>query len=377
MRLRWAIFAAGWLLTGFLPVAEVRAQGALAQAERASDLLDAATAQLVSTRTDETRLAALGRIVQAFELGLNAQREAERSLALRMDVVEEALNEDRRRLARVIGGLQRVGAAPTPLLLLHPDGPEGAVRAGQMMSRVIPELHAEAEALRAMMLELRLLETEQARAEERMREGLAGVATARAALQGALNGRASADGAVDDELIARLRADSATLQAFSRALARQSAGLSDAEGRRFEEARGTLDLPVPGQLIHPYGSRDEGGAVRPGMVLEVEGINQVLAPWPATLRYTGEFLDYGQIVVLEPQAGWLMVLAGLSEVQRQSGEIVLAGEPLGLLTGSRRDDTGFLVEPSGESGPSLTRTLYVELRRAGTPVDPAPWFRFE
>lgn len=357
--------------------APILAQGALSQAERANTLLADATARLAQTREDETRLAALGQIVQAFELGLAAQREAERSLALRMDMVAATFEQDRRRMARVIAGLQRVGAAPVPLLLLHPDGPEGAVRAGQMMSRIVPDLEAEAEALRATMQEMQLLEGEQARAETRLREGLAGITAARAALRGALNGRDVPEVAVDDAMIDRLRADSESLSAFTAALGRQSTELRDAADGRFEEARGDIPLPVPGTLLHPYGSRDQNDAPRPGIVLQVEGLSQVVAPWAATVRYAGPFLDYEQIIVLEPQTGWLLVLAGLSDVQRVPGEVILQGEPLGLLTGSRRDDTGFLVEPAAQSAPNPIRTLYVELRRAGNPVDPAPWFRFD
>ena len=147
--------------------------------------------------------------------------------------------------------------------------------------------------------------------------------------------------------------------------------------QRFEKARGTLPLPAPGHVLRAYGARDADGTVRPGIVLGVEGVRQVTAPWTASLRYTGPFLEYGQIAVLEPAEGWLMILAGLNDVQRQAGEVILAGEPVGTLTQSRGGVAGFGVEPATESGPNQRQVLYVELRHEGVPVDPAPWFGFD
>ena len=350
------------------------AQGdAVLQAERAAELIGSAAEALEDAPQDGRRLAVLADVVQAYEMGLAAQREADRDLALRAGVLGEELARERARLARLIGGLHRVSRAPAPLLLLHPSGPEGATRAAQMMATIVPELQAEADALRAMMIELDIVSSERLRAETLMREGLAGVRTARIALRDALDAR-TVPPQLDPALVERLRADSQNLQAFARVLARQSASEHAGRPDAFEGARGNLPMPVPGEVLRPFGARDADGTVRPGIVIGVEGVRQVVAPWTATLRYTGPFLEYGQIAVLEPAEGWLMILAGLDEVQRTVGEVVLAGEPVGTLTQMRAGVAGFGVEPLSVSGPNQRQVLYVELRRDGVPVDPAPWF---
>lgn len=364
-------------LLGVVVATGVLAQtDAVQQTERAARLIGNAAEGLASAPRGERRLSVLGQVVQGYETGLAAQRAASRDLALRADVLSARMAQDRDRLARLLGGLHRVSRAPAPLLLLHPSGPEGAARAAQMMAAIVPYLQAEADELRAMMIELDIVATEQDRAEDLMRDGLVGVQQARIALRDALDAR-TVPPEPEPALVARLRADSQNLQAFARMLARESAAMTTGSPQRFEKARGTLPLPAPGHVLRAYGARDADGTVRPGIVLGVEGVRQVTAPWTASLRYTGPFLEYGQIAVLEPAEGWLMILAGLNDVQRQAGEVILAGEPVGTLTQSRGGVAGFGVEPATESGPNQRQVLYVELRHEGVPVDPAPWFGFD
>jgi septal ring factor EnvC (AmiA/AmiB activator) len=100
----------------------------------------------------------------------------------------------------------------------------------------------------------------------------------------------------------------------------------------------------------------------------------VTAPAAATIRYLGPLLDYGNVMILEPGDGYLLVLAGLGEVYGAVGEVVPAGSPVGLMGGREAGAAEFLVEEGDAAGGGRTETLYVELRRGAEPVDPAPWF---
>ena len=100
----------------------------------------------------------------------------------------------------------------------------------------------------------------------------------------------------------------------------------------------------------------------------------VSAPAAATVRYAGPLTGYGAVVILEPAQGWLMVLAGLDTVEASVGETVLAGERLGTLAGPPPDVAEFSLDAGPAEGQVRDQTLYVELRRNGTAVDPAPWF---
>ena len=110
------------------------------------------------------------------------------------------------------------------------------------------------------------------------------------------------------------------------------------------------------------------------MTLAAPAYAQVSAPWDGTIRYAGPLIDYGQVVVLEPEKDTLIVLAGLGRVDRLVGETVLAGERLGDLGGPIPASDEFLLEATTDRDEIREEKLYIELRRSGQPVDPGPWF---
>jgi septal ring factor EnvC (AmiA/AmiB activator) len=80
------------------------------------------------------------------------------------------------------------------------------------------------------------------------------------------------------------------------------------------------------------------------------------------------------VIILEPDAGYLVVLAGLDQVYGEFGEILDAGDPIGLLGGASEKTDEFLIEASQGGGNLSQETLYIELRENGKPTDPAKWF---
>ena len=142
----------------------------------------------------------------------------------------------------------------------------------------------------------------------------------------------------------------------------------------FSEARGFIQPPVRGEVIAGYGALDPWGREGYGMTFSAPAYAQVSAPWDGTVRYSGPLIDYGQVVVLEPEEGTLIVLAGLGTVDRVVGETVLSGERLGDLGGPLPDSDEFLLEASTDRDEIVEEKLYMELRRGGQAIDPAAWF---
>ena len=110
------------------------------------------------------------------------------------------------------------------------------------------------------------------------------------------------------------------------------------------------------------------------MTLATQPRALVTAPWPATIRYRGPLLDYGNVMILEPGDGYLMVLAGMETLYGEVGEVVAADAPLGLMGGPRTASAEFVAGSPDGSGGRDTETLYMELRQGALPVDPIPWF---
>ncbi|NBO21444.1 MAG: hypothetical protein EBU97_05880 [Rhodobacteraceae bacterium] len=166
-----------------------------------------------------------------------------------------------------------------------------------------------------------------------------------------------------------LRDSSKSLQDFAKGLVPQDPGSPD-----FAQAKGRLPLPVLGTVLRRPGEADPTGSRRPGLTLAVRPRALVTAPWAATLRYRGPLLDYGNVIILEPGEGYLLVLAGLATVYGEVGEVVPAGAPLGLMGGPDGDLADILDASEDRGGARETETLYLELRQAAKPVDPTDWF---
>ena len=98
------------------------------------------------------------------------------------------------------------------------------------------------------------------------------------------------------------------------------------------------------------------------------------APGPSTIRYAGPLLDYGNVMILEPEAGILMVLAGMEAMFGQVGQVVQPGAALGLMGGEVPNADTFLLNAESGAGSTQSESLYIEIRDGTTPTDPAPWF---
>ena len=89
----------------------------------------------------------------------------------------------------------------------------------------------------------------------------------------------------------------------------------------------------------------------------------MVAPCGGRVAFAGPFRSFGKLVILECGGGVHAVLSGLERLDADVGEAVRAGEPVGVM-------------PGWDPGVSGTRPpLYLELRRDGRPMNPAPFLQ--
>lgn len=342
-------------------------QTAAEAAEAATARLDAAAVRLSEADSASDRIAALTDTVRAYEDGLAALREGLRAVALREAQLQADLDARRDEIAALLATLQTMGRAPVPALLLHPDGPTGSARAAMIVSDVTPALQAEAADLAQVLEELAVLRAIQSSAIETLQSGLDGAEAARARLAEAMQDRTDLPTRYVDDPVqtALLIASTETLAAFAGSLAEDPQPPEAAAPRP-----GSLALPVQGRVIRTAGQPDAAGTVRPGILVATRPRALVTAPTAATVRYRGELLDLGNVVILEPAAEMLIVLSGLAEVFVQPGEVVQPGAALGLMGGSPPSADGMLTDRDLR----LDQSLYIEVRKGEDPVDPLDWF---
>lgn len=348
---------------------------AVRAAERAAQDLDAAIRALETARGATNRVAALTKVIRAHEAGLSGLRDSLRAVDIRLAAVERRLDSDRERISRLLGVMAGMERSSGPLILLHPAGPRGTALAGGMLAAVTPALQAEADTLAAELADIKALRAVQQGATESLARGLRSAQAARIALSRAAADRRDLPRKLteDPAALMGLVQSAETLDAFA-GLLQDTRLPPDIASETFSQARGTLPLPVQGRILREFNQPDPNGQRRPGLTIATRPRALVSLPWTATLRYMGPLLDYGNVMVAEPQDGYLVIMTGLGEMFGEVGQVLPDGAPIGLMAGDDPEGTQGTGSSAASDGSTLSQTLYIELREGNTPIDPAPWF---
>jgi len=339
----------------------------------AADLQTAIVAMQAATGARD-RVAALTQTIRAYELGLDAVREGLRQVTIRETALTLQFEAQRDQVARLIGVLESLPTDPGPLLLLHPAGPLGTAQSGMLLAEVTPALQAEADRLRGELTEVNDLRAVQEAASATLAQGLFAAQEARSALSQAISDRTDLPiRFIDDpDALKGLLESADTLDAFAAGLGSDAA--AEDLSPDIAAAKGTLPMPVLGTILRRPDEADAAGVRRPGLLVVTRARALVTAPWPATIRYRGPLLDYGNVMILELGRGYLLILAGLETVYGEVGEVVPAGAALGLMGGPEAMATEFLASTQEGGGAGGSETIYMELRQGAETVDPTEWF---
>jgi septal ring factor EnvC (AmiA/AmiB activator) len=130
----------------------------------------------------------------------------------------------------------------------------------------------------------------------------------------------------------------------------------------FQQAKAQLPIPAQGKRVISFGDKTQFGSTSKGIVIETRHSAQVTSPCDGWIVYAGEFRSYGQLLIINAGNGYHVLLAGLSRIDVQVGQFILAAEPVGLMQAK--------AVKTQDSAP----VLYVEFRKDGRSVDPDPWW---
>ena len=374
-RASWALVLWAAVSICAAPWGVVRAQSPDLPAQAAEDMR-AAISRMQSASAASDRVAALTDAIQAYEIGLGALREGLRRVVLQEQNLLGQLSLQSGRLSSVLGAMTAVERNEAgPVLLLHPAGPLGMARSGLLLADVAPALESEATKLRAQLQNVASLRTQQQQAVAALQAGLEAAQNARIALSQAVAARVALPRKLVEspQELRRMLAGVETLDAFADLLQdRQTTPGDDLPS--FAAQQGQMPPPVLGRVVRHFAQDDMAGVRRPGLLLATRPLALVTAPTAMTLRYRGPLLDYGNVMILEPGDGFLLILAGLDVVYGEVGDVVPPGAPIGMMGGRDGAASEFLALMKEGSGKDLTETLYMELRYNSEPIDPAPWF---
>lgn len=320
------------------------------------------------------------------------------------DSIRSSLRARRAVLAEVLAALQRMGLNPPPAIMVRPDDALASVRSAVLLGAVVPEMRQQADELLDDLTEMQrlahsieaeknhLITSRQAQAEEQERQKL--LLEEKKKLQSLSESEMAQMQQRSEELASK----ATSLQSFIAELDAQMEGIREAaddirrkEAERLAKAAELAGQPVPdshdlmsmsdfsslkGRLVRPaagtvrqvFGSKNEIGAVSSGEWLETAPKATITSPSDGVVLYAGLFRSYGQLLILDAGSGYHIVMAGMGRINVSQGQFVLAGEPVGSM--GEQLLASAVTSDIGDSAP----TLYIEFRKDGKPVDPAPWW---
>ncbi len=335
------------------------------------------------------RVIALAKDLQNIDAERDRLEERLAELAVTENRFDEALQQDRAALSRLLAGLQAMQKQPAPAFAVHADDALAAVQGAVVMAAVVPGMQARADELRDRLTELAALRRRMDRQSEALIVAERDAATARGDLDKALAAKTKAETkarrAAQREAaeIRKLVREARDLRDLASRLAnRKTANIPAPSGEGFGRARGFVPLPVAGQVIGRFGEANENGVVRQGLDITARAGAQITAPYDGVVLYSGPFRQYGEIVILSLTDGFQMILAGMADSGAYVGQELLAGEPIGRLgfadegphAANGAENHGDEKHRFGSSSSGRSQ-LYMELRFDGRPIDPMPWLK--
>lgn len=157
------------------------------------------------------------------------------------------------------------------------------------------------------------------------------------------------------DLVGKLRDDEQLSSHMAPKRGRPASTPSD-QSKSFSDMKGALPYPTTGRIMHRFGDRKGVNDRYNGTVLLTNPGAQITAPYRGSIVFTGEFMDYGNMVIIQHNNTYHSLLSGLARIDVEPGQQVITGEPIGVMGNT-----------------TSSQQLYLEIRKNSKAIDPATW----
>lgn len=136
---------------------------------------------------------------------------------------------------------------------------------------------------------------------------------------------------------------------------------ADTGSGAFAAMRGTLALPVRGELGGRFGSpRSDGGITWKGVYIAARSGDDVKAVAGGRVVYADWLRGFGNLLIIDHGDSYMTLYANAEALLKQVGEVIRGGDTIATV---------------GNSGGNAESGLYFEMRHAGKPFDPLTWVK--
>lgn len=316
--------------------------------------------------------------MRATEAKLTATEAKLDPLDLREAEIKKSLDDRRAVLTDVLATMQRIGAQSAPAILLQPEDVLESVRAAILLGAIVPELRGQADRLVVDLSELARVRRDIAAERESLTQGRAALEEERSRISALIEERQRQFGdnqkafEAERQRNAALAKQANTVQDLVTKLEKEIAEAArEANSPKpaipFAQTRGKLPLPVAGKVLRVFGAGNDAGGTEKGQSIATRPNAEINSPCEGRVVFAGNFRNYGQLLILNAGGGYHILLAGMESITVDLGQIVATGEPVAVMGNGPRVSAGSAL---GYSEP----ILYVEFRRNGNSIDPAPWW---
>jgi septal ring factor EnvC (AmiA/AmiB activator) len=285
-----------------------------------------------------------------------------------------SLHQNEAALAALLPVMLRLSTQPAATMLAVPASPADAIRGILVLQGIAVEIENKARTVHAQAAQVAILQAQTLAQQQQLTVAVASQQKAENALSVQISAAHSAETSDLDSAASAAAAELAAnqhvhnLQSMIEKLQQQQAqraaqaairlpALSPAGASNVLTATGA---PVAGTLVQAYGAPTVAGPAV-GLLYRAAPGARVAAPCSGPVLFANRFQNYGLLVILDCGNNYDAVLSGMHHLDVTAGQQLARGQPIGEMQGY---DAG---------NPAAEPTLYVELRRNGTPVDPTAW----
>lgn len=279
---------------------------------------------------------------------------------------EAALGKEQRALGGELRSAYLIGREEPLRLLLNQEDPARAGRMfayysyfGRARADRIASIEVHVAEIAALDAQLQAEEERLVALEAQQKEQVAQLEAARAergkalaALDAASRSRAAK--------LEELRSQQAGLEKLVRDLRRALEQFPVDPTAAFAKLRGKLAWPTTGRIVATYGTTRAGAIKWDGMMIATARGAPVRSVASGRIAYADWLPGLGLLVIVDHGGGYLSLYGHNDQLYKAVGERVAPGDT---------------IAGAGDSGGRSRPELYFEIRRAGRPIDPRPWFQ--